>query len=111
MGKTVSEVDPEFWRILKAYSWPGNMWELQNTMEYVVNILPYSGNIESNALPNRIRMQNFKEADNDVNLKNVEKATIIKAIELYGTDKNILADKLGIGVATVYRKLEQYGLK
>jgi transcriptional regulator with PAS, ATPase and Fis domain len=42
-------------------------------------------------------------------LKEVESEYILKALEFYGNDtkgKKLAADKLGIGIATLYRKLE-----
>ena len=46
-------------------------------------------------------------------LKELEEIEIKKALDIYGTtteDKKKIARKLGIGIATLYRKIEEYKL-
>ncbi len=110
LGKTITMISDEFWAAVENYSWPGNIFELRNTMEFVVNMLPYSGILDAHLLPNQISGQDQRTQSDDLNLKRLEKATIIKAIDKYGNDKQQIAEELGIGIATLYRKLSQYDL-
>lgn len=97
---------------LISYSWPGNVRELQNLIEYAINF--ETGNYITLAT---IRKRMINE-DNimyvDKGLKEMvaeyEKQVINKLIEHYGSDteaKKLVAKKLGISPATLYRKIEE----
>lgn len=97
---------------LLRYSWPGNVRELQNLIEYAINFETGS-NINLETIVNRMSKDKsvFQE---DRSLKEMisdyEKQIINKLLEYYGADtdsKKIIAKKLGISTATLYRKLEE----
>jgi transcriptional regulator with PAS, ATPase and Fis domain len=103
-------------QILYNYKWPGNIRELENTVEYIVNMVGTNGIITKEILPENI-FQNEIDVFNNENeifkLKSLEKRAIKNAIEKYGTTtdgKKIAAKRLGIGIATLYRKIEEYNL-
>lgn len=50
-------------------------------------------------------------ADGSMTLEDVERNHIVKILEYTGGNKSEAARLLGIGVATLYRKLESWGLK
>jgi transcriptional regulator with PAS, ATPase and Fis domain len=57
--------------------------------------------------------KNMERADEVRNLRYIEKDEIEKALKKYGNDtmgKKIAAQKLGIGIATLYRKIDEYEL-
>ncbi|AKA69547.1 sigma-54-dependent Fis family transcriptional regulator [Clostridium scatologenes] len=97
---------------LITYSWPGNVRELQNLIEYAINF-ENSEYIKVETIIKRIT------GDKDVYIKNrglkemvgeYEKKVINKLIEYYGCDtdsKKMIAKKLKISSATLYRKLEK----
>ena len=97
---------------LIRYSWPGNVRELQNLIEYAINFETGSS-ITLETIVNR--MSSDKSIlEEDKNLKEMvsdyEKQIINKLLEYYGIDtdsKKIIAKKLGISTATLYRKLEE----
>lgn len=107
-------VDEKVLKALEDYYWPGNIRELENTIEYVINIVQYGKSIELNHLPPKILA--FKETVNisdELNLENLEKQTILKALKEYGEnteDKRKVAKALGISLSTLYRKLEKYNI-
>lgn len=99
-------------KLLCNYSWPGNIRELQNTVEYAVNIVKgnYIGMMD--LPPNK-----FSEGEGTAELgfvplrplKEVENYYIKQAIKKYGDDlngKEMAAKALGISRATLYRKLK-----
>lgn len=100
---------------LVSYSWNGNVRELENTIEYIVNVLQNSDTIEEKHLPVKIINYNNCSAQyENLNLEEIEKKTIMKAINKYGgntEDKKKIAKALGISLATLYRKIEKYGIK
>ncbi|MBM6875446.1 helix-turn-helix domain-containing protein, partial [Fusobacterium mortiferum] len=54
-----------------------------------------------------------EDTEEIITLEESEKRLIEKALKIYGSDtngKNICAEKLGIGIATLYRKIEKYKL-
>ena len=117
------DIDPAFWDDMEQYSWPGNVWQLKGAMEYVINAMGSDGIIGTEHVPDNIRAYSRKvcrpsvrepETVQEFNLKRLEEAAIKKALELFGTDsagKQMAADKLGIGIATLYRKMKQYHLQ
>ncbi|WP_300670895.1 sigma 54-interacting transcriptional regulator [Desulfoluna sp.] len=104
---------------LRSYAWPGNVREFENIIEFMVNMMPADGVINDALLPSRI-LQNHDSCaalptENAVlPLKEVEKRVITEAVARYGNDtkgKRTAATALGIGVATLYRKIREYGIE
>lgn len=98
------------------------MRELVNALEYAVNL--EEGNVITlQSLPPRIRESQMKKqvivnshGENSVvpTLEELEKEAISKALNYYGWSeegKNKAAAALGIGRATIYRKIRKYNLK
>ncbi len=100
---------------LKHYNWKGNIRELQNSVEFMINLVGEDNLITTSILPEYIN----DYCDNDegpidkilgeeiMTLDELEKKYINYALEKYGHDtkgKSKAAKKLGIGLATLYRK-------
>ena len=102
--------------ILYSYKWPGNVRELENTVEYIINMVGTDGIITKEILPKSIlhnEINIFNHGDEICTLKYLEKSAIENALKKYGTtteEKKVVAMKLGIGIATLYRKIEEYNL-
>ncbi|MCT4593491.1 MAG: sigma 54-interacting transcriptional regulator [Anaeromicrobium sp.] len=100
--------------IFKKYSWPGNVRELENSIEYAVNmcILNFIG-IED--LPMRLKRKENHKGTNEriMPIKDLEKREIKKALKYYKGDKQAVekaARALGLGRATMYRKIKSYNI-
>lgn len=95
------------------YPWPGNVRELENAIEYAFNI-ETSTYILANSLPAKMREVNTHTSPSRVrSLDEVEKEAIQAALNHYGRNvdgKKNAAKALGIGIATLYRKANLYGL-
>lgn len=94
---------------LKKYPWPGNVRELQHAIERAVIMADSSSLQESDFLFNR------KHADGGLpsetlNLDEVEKAAVAKAIQLHSGNISKAADELGLTRASLYRRMEKYGI-
>lgn len=123
-NKYVHTIDDEVKEIFKNYDWPGNVRELENVIEYMVNMADDSGRITKDMLHDNIlkgadaikkEEKAFLEGSDEIcTIEEMEKELIQRALHLYENDsncKNKAAKKLGIGIATLYRKIEKYGLK
>ena len=113
LNKKVVKIEDEFWNHIEGYPWYGNVRELQNTIEYIINMLENPGVINTKLLPEKIKKISMNLEFDDLNLEHMERRIISRAIEIYGDDgdsKKIIARKLGIGIATLYRKLKKYDL-
>ncbi|MPN39922.1 hypothetical protein SDC9_187456 [bioreactor metagenome] len=98
--------------ILRTYPWYGNVRELENTMEFMINMMEDDGILDNKTLPANLLFKEEKPVDIDIihTLKELEEIEIQKALERFGNTtegKKEAAKSLGIGLATLYRKLEQ----
>lgn len=110
-GKKFVKIEEYTVQKLLDYPWYGNVRELENTVEFMVNMME-DGVINNSSLPLNIRNNNEINTSKDLirPLKEIELEEIKKAIDYYGdtTDGKMKAAKaLGIGIATLYRKLNE----
>jgi len=95
---------------LKRYEWPGNVRELQHSVERAV--IMAGGKIlqpEDFLLPRPEEKENEFTMDN-LNLEEMEKVVIRRALERFGGNISLAARQLGLSRAALYRRLERYGL-
>lgn len=102
---------PDFMYKLSGYSWPGNTRELKNIIERAV-ILSENELLTPELLPQEFSLSSDPPDQSPVtSLEVVEKKHIIKVLEYTRGNKTKTASILGIGVPTLYRKLELYGIR
>lgn len=109
------DVDERVIKKIREYNWPGNIRELENCVEYMINISKDEEKIIEEFLPDTICSYNKTCGiehilSEELTLNELEKRYIDMMIEKYGSDlkaKKIISDKLGIGIATLYRKLDR----
>lgn len=110
------KIDDDLMKFFYLYDWPGNIRQLENTIEYMVNMMKPDGILTKDTLPENILSQRLekKEVDKQIyTLKELEKKAIGEALNICGWStegKKLAALKLGIGIATLYRKIEEYNL-
>lgn len=113
MKKEVRALTPQAMQRLMLYDWPGNIRELENTVEYAV-AMTQQDVITELILPTKITLQEqfkpIKEASEAVSLKGLERSAIIKALSQVGNNAPQAAKRLGISKATLYRKLKEYDI-
>ncbi|MEX0618298.1 MAG: sigma-54 dependent transcriptional regulator [Pseudohongiellaceae bacterium] len=92
---------------LVEYSWPGNIRELKHAVERAILIAESSQLTLENFL---VRPTSGEPAGDDLNLIDLERSAIIKAIRKHDGNLTRVAKALGLGRTTLYRKMEKYGL-
>jgi DNA-binding NtrC family response regulator len=109
--KRINSVSEQFIEHLLYYDWPGNTRELKNIVERAV-ILSDSRELSAELLPGEILFPIMENEGSDVEkLDEIEKLHIQKILQMTKGNKTQAAARLGIGVPTLYRKIEQYRLK
>ena len=95
---------------LVRYDWPGNVRELENAVERAV-VLARDGQIDVADLPEEVGMAlPVAPAPGSVRtLRDVEREYIEAVLRANDGNRARTAEQLGIGAATLYRKLKQYG--
>ena len=108
-NKRINSIQPEVLKQLQAHDWKGNIRELKNTIERAV-ILEDSDQLTLSSLP--FELQNIETNPHDnlsaFNLSTVEKLHIQKILHHTKGNKTKAAELLGIGLTTLYRKMEEY---
>jgi len=101
--------------ILLNNRWKGNVRELENVVEYAVN-METTSYITINSIPLKTRNSHGEKLcyEKIMSIEKMEKKLIEEALILYGnsmTGKHMSANVLGIGLATLYRKMKKYKLE
>jgi DNA-binding NtrC family response regulator len=113
------------------YDWPGNVRQLQNTIERIT-VLNNASQVAAEHFPDNIYeqargrpvptldlsgvgrlLEEFPEAESTevLSIEEVERRAIITAVRKCGGDLSLTARKLGISRATLYRKLDKYKIR
>ena len=110
MGRKVTGFTPRAADQLLRYPWPGNVREVQNAVEHAVALCAGS-RVEVEDLPEELRsaMPRPRPAGRARPLDEVEREYILAAVENAGGNRTRAAADLGIGLATLKRKLKRYG--
>ena len=95
-------------KLLQQYDWKGNIRELKNVMERAA-ILVEGTEILPEHLPYEIQQQNVG-AQKKLSLAAIEKQHIEKILHYTGGNKTKAASLLEIGLATLYRKMQEYSI-
>jgi len=96
----------EFIVRLKQQEWKGNIRELKNVIERAV-ILADDAELRPEHLPLEIQQSTF-DGPSSFDLANIERSHIEKVLRHTKGNKTKAAELLGIGLTTLYRKLEDY---
>lgn len=111
-NKKIKGISPEVMEIINSYNWPGNIRELINCVESSV-VMARGDFITPESLPPYLF---YKQNEEDIrksgeSLYEIERQTILNALSRVGGKKTEAAKLLGIGLRTLYRKLDEYSIK
>jgi two-component system response regulator AtoC len=110
-------IDPEAEDLLLAFAWPGNVRQLENVLQRAA-ILADGGCIRVADLPPEVTRSagggaaapapGGAELNLRERVRRFELALILRAIEDAGGERRLAAQRLGIGLSSLYRKLEEF---
>ena len=112
------EISPSALQVVAAYSWPGNIRELQNTMERAA-VLTDTGTIEPAHLALQVPGMTAADASHDQavdpltvddRLDEVEKGMIIEALTRTGGVQVKAAEILGINQRSLWHRIKKHGI-
>lgn len=108
LNKNTVEVTPEYMDYLKNYEWPGNIRELENVIELILNTESFQMGFDSIEVETVIGKM---AANRRVSLEQVEKQHIMSILNEVKGSISVAAKILGIGRNTLYRKIEKYNIE
>ena len=114
--KDIKGFHPEALHLLMQYEWPGNIRELENTIERAT-ILCLGEQITLRELPPQFLPEGFElqtgaeGSKDEFTLRDIEKEVILTTLKKTGYNKSETAKKLGIARQTLLNKLKEYGEK
>lgn len=113
MGKTIPEIGSDFIDALRKHHWKGNLRELRNVMEHAT-ILCEGGRLQLEHLPqsfdSNATVPAIRGKQTPIDLESLEKDHIGNMLQYTGGNKTRTAEILGISLATLYRKINEYQL-
>ncbi len=114
LSKRLPGLTDETLALLERYPWPGNVRELKNVLERAAILAPAGEPLAAAYLPDEFhalgRPARVGADATDDSLRALEARHIGKLMGELDGNKPEVAKKLGIGLTTLYRKLEEYGL-
>jgi DNA-binding NtrC family response regulator len=111
-ARPVEGIDPEAFRRLLSYSWPGNVRELEHAIERAV-LVARGKEIGVGDLPEALRSEMpppAAAAPAAGSLEEIERASIVRALESTGWNKQAAAAVLGLRRPTLYSKMRRHGI-
>lgn len=99
------KMDEAFLKLLSNHAWKGNIRELKNVMERAV-ILADADYLTADLLP--YEFHNAPATNSNLSMQLMEKQHIMKVLNYTQGNKTESARLLGIGLTTLYRKIEEY---
>ncbi len=99
----------DFLNLLKRHDWRGNIRELKNVIER--SVILSDDVLTADTLPPHFNDAATASSNNALDLQSIEKQHISKVLAYTKGNKTETARLLGIGLTTLYRKIEEYGLQ
>jgi two-component system NtrC family response regulator len=108
--KRIESISKDFIEHLQQHDWKGNIRELKNIIERAV-ILSNGSQLTVDSLPLELQTTNYKpQTLSAFDLASMEKLHIQRVLNHTKGNKSETAKLLNIGLTTLYRKIEEYGI-
>ncbi|MBQ9014961.1 MAG: sigma 54-interacting transcriptional regulator [Firmicutes bacterium] len=116
-GKKITRIDPEVFRTLKSYDWPGNIRELYNRVEAAMNYAEgdtlYQEYFKFRADNSRVNIDELHSEENPIEAikKEAERKLINETLIRFDHNKTKAAEFLKISRPLLYQKMRRLGIK
>lgn len=105
--KEIKDIDDDALEVFMNYSWPGNIRELENAIEYLIVRSKDGKNISINNLPSSFKTnENINDETFNYLAKNDNTTQLIRLLEKHRWNKTKVAKELGVGRTTLWRMLK-----
>ena len=108
MNKPVNGIEPEAIEMLLNYYWPGNIRELENSIERAMVVTKNNLLRKEDFILNQVDEKMSYHTEQSI--ESVERTHILNVLEKHHWNISATAKVLGIDRVTVYKKLEKYGI-
>jgi PAS domain S-box-containing protein len=108
-GKPIHSVSDSVMELFRYYHWPGNVRQLENTLEHAFVVCPHH-TIGVNDLPADFMNGTGQRSPGNADFGSAEARAIRGALRNCSYNKSEAARRLGISRRTLYRKLKQHGI-
>jgi transcriptional regulator with GAF, ATPase, and Fis domain len=114
MGRSIQGIANQVLEVLEAYSWPGNVRELANAMEHAFvhckGLLIHATDLPHHVVnaAAAVCVRTAPKAHQKLDL--VERELIVRELERANWKKSVAAKRLGMSRATLWRKMEKFGI-
>ncbi len=117
-GKNILGFTPEAMRLMVAYTWPGNIRELRNSIEYAF-VLARGKSIGPEHLPEKIAaaksvppgLVSGIKANDVIRVGRSEKERLLDALQKADGNQSRAAEILGVSRITVWKRIKKYGIQ
>jgi DNA-binding NtrC family response regulator len=110
-GRAFEGLDPSAVELLTRYSWPGNVRQLENTIESGVALCQDRW-LGVEDLPARLRERSaLPPSDSLQSLETLERTHILRTLERVGWNRKRAAEILEISTTTLWRRLKEFGIE
>jgi DNA-binding NtrC family response regulator len=117
-GRFFQGIDGDALEVLARYGWPGNVRQLENVIERIV-VLYEGPSVTLHMLPQDVldappaddASDDGRAPDEILPFTEIERREIVRALRICEGNVSHAAERLGIGQATLYRKIKKYGLR
>jgi len=110
-NRPLEGIDPEAFRRLLSYMWPGNVRELEHVIERAV-LVARGREVTVADLPEALNAGAplLSPAPPSGSLEEIERLSIVRALETTGWNKQAAAALLGLRRPTLYSKMRRHGI-
>jgi len=110
LGKKITHVDDCIFEAFERYSWPGNVRELQNVVERMMSYAR-SNELTGDLIPAEVlQAGNILQPLGDMESPREKERKLIERMLELDFDKMMIAEKLNVSRATLYRKFKKHGI-
>jgi PAS domain S-box-containing protein len=109
-NKSIESISDDVHRVFISYTWPGNIRELEHTLEHAF-VICRGKTITIDHLPDNFAGTMAKVSTLSPDENALDAKTVLQALKKAGWNKSKAARLLGVNVRTIYRKINKFNIK